>query len=162
MFFNKSTLIDMSNIGKKDNFKQSMIDVYTNLTNNMPDNGLQVLMFNHSKLETWADMLDIVKESGLYITAVYPVGAETRMKQHANSYNCVMLLICRKRNFEYDFISEEEALSLYKDVEKDLVVSMDGVELNNADETIFKWVKGLKVLSNYTYSFDSMHFLKSL
>lgn len=159
MFYNKTTLIDMDKMKKKGNFKITMIDCYTNLVNNMPDNGLQVIMFNHTKLETWIDMLDIVRESGLYITAIYPVEIEKRMKQGKNNYNCVMLLVCRKRNFDYDLINKEQLNKMIEELEEDLMISMEDVELNDTDEKIFKWLKAIKILSCYTWDFDLKEFL---
>lgn len=158
MFYNKTTLIDMDKMKTQGDFKQTMIDVYSNLVNHMPNNGMQVLMFNHTKLETWIDMLDIVRESGLYMTAVYPVEIEKRMKQSNGNYNCVMLLICRKRNFDYDLISKEQLLEKMEELENDLLISMENVELCDTDEKIFKWVKAIKILSCYTYDFDLKEF----
>ena len=162
MFYNKTTLIDMDKIMRKDNFKQSMIDCYSNLTNHMPDNGIQVLMFNHTKLDTWIDMLDIVRESGLYITAVYPIEIEKRMKQSKGNYNCVMLIICRKRNFNYNLINKEQLLKKIEELENDLLLSMEEVELCDTDERIFKWVKAIKILSCYTWDFDLRKFFKNI
>lgn len=154
MFYNKTKLIDMDKMRTQGDFKQTMIDVYSNLVNHMPDNGMQVLMFNHTKLETWIDMLDIVRESGLYMTAVYPIEIEKRMKQNKGNYNCVMLLICRKRNFEYDLISKERLLEEIEELEEDLIISMEDMELCDTDEKIFKWVKAIKILSCYTWDFN--------
>lgn len=162
MFYNKSMLIDMDKIYYQNNFKKTMIDVYTNLTNHMPDDGIQVLMFNHTKLDTWVDMLDIVRESGLYMTAVYPVEIEKRMKQNNGNYNCVMLMICRKRNFDYDLISKEELLSLMSELEEDLVISMEDMDLNDTDGKIFNWLKAIKILSAYTWDFNVKEILKEI
>ena len=154
MFYNKSTLIDMDKIFKKDDFKQMMIDSYTNLTNYMPDNGIQILMFNHTKLDTWIDMLDIIKESGLYITAVYPIEIERRMTQNEGNYNCVMLMICRKRNFDYDLISKEQLFEMIEKLEEDMMMSLEDVDLCETDERIFKWLKAIKILSCYECDFS--------
>lgn len=162
MFCNKTKLIDMDKMKTQGDFKQTMIDVYSNLVNHMPDNGMQVLMFNHTKLETWIDMLDIIRESGLYMTAVYPVEIEKRIKQNKGNYNCVMLLICRKRNFEYDLISKEQLLEKIGELEEDLIISMEDVNLCDTDEIIFRWVKAIKILSYYTWDFNLKEFLKQL
>ena len=42
--------------GKNQEFKKSMVDIYTNLANNMPNNGLQMVQFTHQDPALWADL----------------------------------------------------------------------------------------------------------
>ena len=120
----------------------------------------QVLMFNHSKLETCLDMLDIIKESGLYITASCAIEVEKRMKQSKGNYNCVMLLICRKRNFEYETITKDKLIELLEAYESDIQPFMEDVELSDTDDKIYTWVKAIKILSSYEWDFDLVKTLK--
>ncbi|MDD2216602.1 MAG: DUF1156 domain-containing protein, partial [Eubacteriales bacterium] len=42
--------------GRDETFNNSMIEVYTNLATNMPDNGMQIIMFTHQDVSVWADL----------------------------------------------------------------------------------------------------------
>jgi adenine-specific DNA methylase len=51
---------------KGDNqFAQSMIDIYHNLANHMPNDGMQIVMFTHSDPAVWAQLALIMWKAGL-------------------------------------------------------------------------------------------------
>ncbi|MBP8699883.1 MAG: DUF1156 domain-containing protein, partial [Syntrophorhabdaceae bacterium] len=54
--------------GIGETFKQSMVKVYRNLTDHMPDNGMQIVMFTHENVRVWADLTYILWGSRLRVT----------------------------------------------------------------------------------------------
>ncbi len=58
-------------------FRQTMVEVYRNLTRNMPANGKQVVMFTHQDPEVWADLALIMWAAGLEVTAAWTISTET-------------------------------------------------------------------------------------
>ena len=54
-----------------------MVEIYSNLANNMPDNGLQIIMFTHQDVSVWADLALIVWSAGLQVVAAWNIATET-------------------------------------------------------------------------------------
>lgn len=54
-----------------------MAECYSNLTKNMPDNGLQVLMFTHKDTDVWEDLALIMWSAGLQVKQVWSIATET-------------------------------------------------------------------------------------
>lgn len=158
-------MINMDDMNTDNTFKIKMINAYRATVNHMPDNGIEILMFNHTSINTWMDMLEIIQGAGLYITAVWPVVAETgktgSMSKTKGNYDCAMIIVCRKRLFEYELITEEEAFNLLNEMEADdaYQMSMMGVDLYEVDKKIYNWLKGIKVLSAFQFDFDLKEFL---
>ena len=117
---------------------------------------MQITMFNHTDIEIWIDMLEIIRESGLYITNVYPIKTEKRMKQNKNNYDCTILIICRKRDFEYLEINKEQLSTRVED----LTDEISEIILSETDKKIFKIAKTIKILSRYTLDSDIKDFFK--
>jgi len=84
--------------GSDGTFKVSMVDSYRRLTDMMPDNGLQVVMFTHQDAGVWADLTMILWAAGLRVTAAWTIATETdsAMKQ-GNYVQGTVLLVLRKR-----------------------------------------------------------------
>lgn len=55
--------------GADEDFRRGMVAAYKHMTECMPDNGIQVIMFTHQSGSIWADMANIVWASGLQVTA---------------------------------------------------------------------------------------------
>ncbi len=79
-------------------FRQSMVAAYRNLTEHMPDDGMQVVMFTHQDAAVWADLTLILWAAGLRVTAAWTVATETdgALKQ-GNYVQGTVLMVCRKR-----------------------------------------------------------------
>lgn len=142
--------------GTGEEFDNSMIEIYSNLSTHMSDNGMQIIMFNHTDIEIWIDMLEIIRESRLYITNVYPIKTEKRMKQNKNNYDCTILIICRKRDFEYLEINKEQLSTRVED----LTDEISEIILSETDKKIFKIAKTIKILSRYTLDSNIKDFFK--
>jgi len=95
-------------------FRVAMMECYRNLAENMPDDGMQVLMFTHKDTDVWEDLALIMWAAGLQVKQVWSVATETsgtgvRSGNHVQAtYNMVL----RKRPKEapegfVDFITPQ-------------------------------------------------------
>ncbi len=57
-------ILAVKGVGGED-FNNSMIEIYSNLRENMPDNGTQVVMFTHQDTRVWAELAMILWASAL-------------------------------------------------------------------------------------------------
>lgn len=58
-------------------FRVAMADCYKRLARNMPDDGMQVLMFTHKSTDVWEDLALIMWSAGLQVKQVWSVATET-------------------------------------------------------------------------------------
>ena len=58
-------------------FRVAMADCYKRLAANMPDDGMQVLMFTHKSTDVWEDLALIMWAAGLQVKQVWSVATET-------------------------------------------------------------------------------------
>ncbi len=85
--------------GADEGFTSAMAASYARLTQKMPGDGYQIIMFTHKSSDVWSDLTMIVWEAGLEIVAVWNVATETsglgvRSGDHVQTtYN----LVLRKR-----------------------------------------------------------------
>jgi len=84
--------------GTGDEFRREMIASYSAMARNMPDNGLQIVMFTHQDASVWADMAAIVWGAGLQVTAAWYIATETASELKKGGYvQGTVLLVLRKR-----------------------------------------------------------------
>ena len=58
-------------------FRVAMAECYRNLAQQMPDDGMQVLMFTHKSTDVWEDLALIMWAAGLQVKQVWSVATET-------------------------------------------------------------------------------------
>ncbi len=58
-------------------FRISMAESYLNLAQQMPDEGMQILMFTHKSTDIWEDLALIMWAAGLQVKQVWSVSTET-------------------------------------------------------------------------------------
>ena len=63
--------------GSDINFRSAMVESYHRLTEHMPDNGMQIVMFTHQDAAVWADLTLIFWAAGLRVTAAWTIATET-------------------------------------------------------------------------------------
>ena len=63
--------------GTGEDFNTSMIAIYRNLAENMPANGMQIVMFTHQDPGVWAELTMILWSAGLHVTAAWNIATET-------------------------------------------------------------------------------------
>lgn len=147
--------------GEDHDFKLSMVAAYKRMTECMPDNGLQIIMFTHQSESIWADMANIVWASGLQVTAAWYVVTETDSALRDGQYvKGTILLVLRKRTLSLDTARDELAYELADEVKNQVALltglSKDVKDLYR-DENLFEdadlqmagYAAALRVLTRY-------------
>ncbi len=142
--------------GSGDDFKRSMVEVYSNLARHMPDNGLQLVMFTHQNPAVWADLGMILWAAGLRVTAAWTVATETPAGgiKKGNYVQGTVLLVLRKRlGEEHGFL--DEVYPMVEDEVRRQIDSMraldDGGEPNfgDTDYQLAAYAAALRVLTQF-------------
>lgn len=147
--------------GEDEAFRRSMVAAYTHMTDCMPENGIQVIMFTHQSGSLWADMANIVWASGLQVTAAWYVVTETDSALREGSYvKGTVLLVLRKRRGRLSTFRDELAMELVDEVEDqiDLLTGLNQrAGKSHRDENVFSdadlqmagYAAALRVLTRY-------------
>lgn len=142
--------------GDGEDFRRSMVEIYNNLANHMPDNGLQMVMFTHQDPAVWADLGMILWAAGLKATAAWTVSTETEAAgiKKGNYVQGTVCLVLRKRGTnEPGFL--DEVYPLVEDEVKRQITSMQALDddgepnFNDADYQLAAYAAALKVLTHY-------------
>jgi adenine-specific DNA methylase len=85
--------------GSGDDFRLAMVEAYRRATDNMPDNGLQIVMFTHQDAAVWADMAQIFWGAGLQVASAWYVSTETTSDTKKGGYvQGTVTIVLRKRS----------------------------------------------------------------
>jgi len=104
--------------GEGEDFRRGMVAAYRRMTECMPENGIQVIMFTHQSGSIWADMANIVWASGLRVTAAWYVVTETDSPLREGSYvKGTVLLVLRKRGGAHKTTRDDLAWEIQEEVE---------------------------------------------
>lgn len=147
--------------GEDEDFRRGMVAAYRRMTDCMPDNGIQVIMFTHQSGSIWADMANIVWASGLQVTAAWYVVTETENALREGSYvKGTVLLVCRKRHGMDKTTRDDLAWEIQEEVESQ-VRALTGLNQEAKglyrDENVFEdadiqmagYAAALRVLTRY-------------
>jgi putative DNA methylase len=147
--------------GEGEDFRRGMVAAYKRMTECMPDNGIQVVMFTHQSGSIWADMANIVWASGLQVTAAWYVVTETDSPLREGSYvKGTVLLVCRKRHGTHKTTRDDLAWEIQEEVEAQ-VQALIGLNQKSKylyrDENVFEdadiqmagYAAALRVLTRY-------------
>lgn len=142
--------------GRDETFNISMIDIYKNLAFNMPDNGMQIIMFTHQDVSVWADLRNIVWAAGLQVTAAWTIATETESGglKEGNYVKGTVLLVLRKRKSEKTAFLDE-IMPEVEDEVKAQIRSMHRLDdkeepnFTDADYILAAYAASLKVLTSY-------------
>jgi putative DNA methylase len=147
--------------GEDEGFRQAMIAAYRKMTQKMPNNGIQVLMFTHKSGSIWSDMANIIWASGLQVTAAWYVVTETdsALRQGANVKGTVILIL-RKRHQDLETFRDDLGWEI-EDAVKEQVESLIGLDkkvrdqgseglYSDADLQMAGYAAALKVLTAYS------------
>ncbi|AHV95613.1 anti-phage-associated DUF1156 domain-containing protein [Paenibacillus sabinae] len=147
--------------GEDEGFRRGMVAAYRKMTQKMPDNGIQVLMFTHQSGAIWADMANIIWASGLQVTAAWYVVTETdsALRQGANVKGTIILVL-RKRHQELETFRDDLGWEIEEAV-KEQVESLIGLDkkvraqnseglYTDADLQMAGYAAALKVLTAYS------------
>ncbi len=84
--------------GSGDDFRRGMIDAYRAMTEHMPDDGMQCVMFTHQDTSVWSDMIGIFWAAGLQVVAAWYIATETTSELKKGGYvQGTVILMLRKR-----------------------------------------------------------------
>ena len=138
-----------------------MVHAYRKMTQNMPDNGIQILMFTHQSGAIWADMANIVWASGLQVTAAWYIVTETDSSLRDGAYvTGTIMLVLRKRHQEIESFRDDLGWEIEEAV-KEQVESLIGLDkevraqgseglYTDADLQMAGYAAALKVLTAYS------------
>jgi putative DNA methylase len=103
--------------GEDEDFRRGMVAAYRRMTECMPDNGIQVIMFTHQSGSIWSDMANIVWASGLQVTAAWYIVTETDSPLRVGSnVKGTVLLVCRKRQGTHKTTRDDLAWEIQEEV----------------------------------------------
>jgi putative DNA methylase len=148
--------------GEDEDFRRGMVSTYKRMTECMPDNGIQVIMFTHQSGSIWADMANIVWASGLRVTGAWYVVTETDSVLREGSYvKGTVLLVLRKRYGSLKTNRDDLAWEIQEEVETQ-VQALAGLNQDAKglyrDENVFEdadiqmagYAAALRVLTRYS------------
>lgn len=139
-----------------EHFSSTMIEIYSNLTKHMSDNGMQIVMFTHSDPAVWAQLAVIMWKAGLKVTAAWNIATETDASglREGNYVKGTVLLILRKQTGDdYAFLDEINA-DIRSEVKTQIanMQALDDKEEPNfadPDYVLAAYAASLKVLTSY-------------
>ncbi len=147
--------------GEGEDFRRNMVSAYKRMTECMPDNGIQVIMFTHQSGSIWADMANIVWASGLRVTAAWYVVTETESALRDGSHvKGTVILVLRKRQGMHKTTRDDLAWEIQEEVENQ-VKALTGLSQSAKslyrDENVFEdadiqmagYAAALRVLTRY-------------
>ncbi|MCC6543259.1 MAG: DUF1156 domain-containing protein [Nitrospirae bacterium] len=142
--------------GSGEAFNQSMVEIYCNLAQHMPDDGMQVVMFTHQDPAIYAELALILWSAGLKVTAAWTIATETESGgfKEGNYIKATVLLVLRKQveshtafldelNFEIEMVVKEQI---------DSMKALDDKEDPNFAEPDYiqgAYAAALKILTSY-------------
>jgi len=89
---------DLAIKGSGDDFRRGMVDAYKAMTEQMPDNGMQCVMFTHQDTGVWSDMVSIFWAAGLQVIGAWYIATETTSELKKGGYvQGTVILMLRKR-----------------------------------------------------------------
>lgn len=142
--------------GKGNSFNQSMIEIYKNLANHMPENGTQVVMFTHQDVRVWAELAMILWSSGLRVQAAWNIATETDANglRSGNYVQGTVLLVLKKQSSNEVAFQDE----LYQKIKKEVEFQIDSMRdlddkedpnFSDGDYLLASYASSLKVLTTY-------------
>ena len=152
----------LGNYRHGDEFRREMIAAYQAMSRNMPDNGLQIVMFTHQDASVWADMAAIVWGAGLQVTAAWYIATETTSELKKGGYvQGTVLLVLRKRTEGESVYRDELVQEVRAEVARQ-IETMTGLNqstkgagrsenlFEDADLQMAGYAAALRVLTGYT------------
>lgn len=142
--------------GSDQNFTKAMIEVYRNLTEHMPDDGMQVVMFTHQDPAVWAELSLILWSAGLQVTSAWNIATETESGglKSGNYVKGTVLLVLRK-NTSNESGWLDDIYPQIKEEVKNQIDSMqnlddkDDPDFTDNDFLLAAYAASLKVLTKY-------------
>ena len=142
--------------GKGESFNRSMVEIYSNLANHMPDNGMQIVMFTHQDVTVWAELSMILWSAGLRVTAAWNIATETESGglKEGNYVKGTVLLVLRKQTSVHTAYLYELYPEIEEEVSRQIEVMQkiddkDEPNFSDPDYLLAAYAASLKVLTSY-------------
>jgi len=143
--------------GRDEKFRRDMVAAYAAMTQHMPDNGLQVVMFTHQDAGVWADLAGILWAAGLRVSAAWNVVTETEKPSGEGNYvQGTVCLVLRKRIGSANARRMEIEAEIEDEVKAQLAELMRASEqwtgetlYTDGDLTLAAYAAALRVVTGY-------------
>lgn len=152
--------------GSGDDFRLGMVNAYKAMVENMPDNGMQSVMFTHQDTGVWSDMVSIFWAARLQVVAAWYIATETTSEQKKGGYVQGTVTLMLKKRPEGKRAGFKQRLlpavrnEVHKQIESmmhlnDEVTDKHGEPVfNDSDLQMAGYAAALKVLTAYTHIGD--------
>ncbi|MCW2282579.1 adenine-specific DNA methylase [Rhodoblastus acidophilus] len=148
--------------GDGEGFKHAMIAAYKAMADNMPDNGLQIVMFTHTDASVWAEMAGIFWGAGLQVISAWYVSTEVTSGTKKGGYvqGTVTLVLRKRKAGEVGF--KDEIVQEVKVEVSDQIETMTGLNqtlkghgrienlFEDSDLQMAGYAAALRVLTRYS------------
>jgi len=142
--------------GTGQSFNESMIEIYKNLADHMPENGTQVVMFTHQDVKVWSELAMILWSAGLRVISAWTISTETESGglKKGNYVSGTVLLTLKKQTSTAKIYRDE----LYDEIKGEVVSMIDSMrdlnhkedpDFNDADFILASYAAALKVITSY-------------
>jgi adenine-specific DNA methylase len=148
--------------GSGDDFRRGMVDAYRAMTDHMPDNGMQCVMFTHQDTGVWSDMVGIFWAAGLRVVAAWYIATETTSQLKKGGYvqGTVILMLRKRPAGDWAGFKQRILPAVRTEVKRQIETMMhlnDEVKdkmgepvFNDSDLQMAGYAAALKVLTAYT------------
>ena len=148
--------------GSGEDFRRGMVAAYRPMAENMPDNGMQCVMFTHQDTGVWSDMIGIFWAAGLQVMAAWYIATETTSELKKGGYvqGTVILLLRKRPAGERPGFKQRILPAVRTEVRRQIETMMNLNEevknklgepvFNDSDLQMAGYAAALKVLTSYT------------
>ena len=148
--------------GSGNEFRKGMIAAYTAMAQQMPNNGLQCVMFTHQDTDVWADMAGIFWAAGLQVISAWYIATETTGRLQKGGYvqGTVILMLKKRPKGEKSGYKQLILPAVRGEVRRQIETMMNLNEdikskhgmpvFNDSDLQMAGYAAALKVLTSYT------------
>ncbi|MFA7524281.1 MAG: anti-phage-associated DUF1156 domain-containing protein, partial [Acidithiobacillus sp.] len=149
--------------GSGEDFRRGMVAAYKAMTDHMPDNGMQCVMFTHQDTGVWGDLVGIFWAAGLQVVAAWYIATETTSELKKGGYvqGTVILMLKKREAGERTGFKQRLLPAVRQEVMRQIETMMhlsDTVKahhgepvFNDSDLQMAGYAAALKVLTAYTH-----------
>lgn len=142
--------------GVGETFNYSMVEIYRNLKEHMPDNGTQVVMFTHQDVKVWAQLAMILWAAGLRVVSAWTISTETSSGGlKSGNYVSGTVILTLKKQVSDEKVYQDELYDEIKYEVENTIDSMrdlndkDDPDFNDADFILASYAAALKAITTY-------------
>ena len=139
--------------GNDKNFRQTMMECYRQIAHQMPENGLQLVLFTHQDAAVWSDLSMILWAAGLRVTTAWTIATEINITARTGNYvQGTVLLVLRKRTQTEPVFLDEISYQVEAEVRRQLdnMTKLDDnsdPNFGDADYQLAAYAAALRVLT---------------